>query len=349
MSNFRGPDFFPSATLDALRRRAELLRVVRQFFDNHGYVEVETPILSRDVVVDAHLEPFCTVDTDGTELFLQTSPEFAMKRLLAAGATPEGCTAIYQITRAFRREETGRLHNPEFTILEWYRVGDTHREQMEFTEELVRHVFSHFERQLQIADTSSDSQLSTLNSQLFERLSYDEAFERYLGTRVLHLSGGELRELAAGRGIPFPAGLTDDDRDEWLNLLLAACVEPGLAAAGPVFLYDYPASQAALAVVRDERPPVAERFELYVAGIELCNGYHELTDPDELRRRIAEQAAIRARNNRRPLPADSRLLAAMCHGLPPCAGVALGIDRLALLALGGESLGDVTAFPIERA
>jgi elongation factor P--(R)-beta-lysine ligase len=336
MSDSRDPDFLPTASLHVLQRRAELLRVVRRFFDERGYCEVETPILSRDVVVDAHLEPFCTVDGDGAELFLQTSPEFAMKRLLAAGAT-----AIYQLARAFRREETGRLHNPEFTLLEWYRVGDTHREQMEFTEELVRHVFEHIRR------PGLESQ--EWDRTPFMRLAYDDAFERYLGTRVLHLSGGELRELAVARGIRFPAGLTDDDRDEWLNLLLAECVEPGLRAAGAVFLYDYPASQAALAVIRDELPPVAERFELYVAGIELCNGYHELTDPDELRRRIAGQAAIRARNNRRPLPAESRLLDAMRHGLPPCAGVALGVDRLALLALGGRSLGDVTAFPADRA
>jgi lysyl-tRNA synthetase class 2 len=143
--------------------------------------------------------------------------------------------------------------------------------------------------------------------------------------------------------------LTDDDRDEWLNLLLVECVEPELRAAGPTFLYDFPASQAALAVVRDEQPAVAERFELYVGGVELCNGYHELTDADELRRRIAAQSAIRARNNRRALPADSRLLDAMQHGLPPCSGVALGLDRLALLALGGQTLADVTAFPIDRA
>jgi lysyl-tRNA synthetase class 2 len=307
-----------------------------------------------------------------------------MKRLLAAGAT-----AIYQITRAFRREEVGPLHNPEFTMLEWYRVGDTHREQMAFTERLVRHVMSKAEGGKRKAERGSPDcvdQTSTINPltpslhsptsdlrpppsafrlppSAFRRLTYDEAFERYLGIRVLGLSAAELRELAISRGIGFPASLTADDRDEWLNLLLVECVEPELRAAGPTFLYDFPASQAALAVVRDEQPAaldgcaaaapsraaVAERFELYVGGVELCNGYHELTDADELRRRIAAQSAIRARNNRRALPADSRLLDAMQHGLPPCSGVALGLDRLALLALGGQTLADVTAFPIDRA
>lgn len=334
MPESHAPDFLPTAALETLQRRAELLRVVRAFFDERGYWEVETPVLSRDVVVDAHLEPFTTTDADGTTLFLQTSPEFAMKRLLAAGAT-----AIYQIARAFRREECGTQHNPEFTMLEWYRVGDTHRDQMAFTEQLVRHVFEQFPR----------SALERSPESPFDRLTYDESFERHLGRRVLRLTAAELRELAVSRDIRFPATLADEDRDEWLNLLLVECVEPGLRAAGPTFLHDYPASQASLAVVRDEQPPVAERFELYVGGVEICNGYHELTDADELRRRIAVQSAIRARNHRRPLPADSRLLAAMQHGLPPCSGVALGIDRLAMLALGGRTLGEVLAYPIDRA
>jgi elongation factor P--(R)-beta-lysine ligase len=339
MPDSRQPDFFPAAALPTLQRRAELLRVVRRFFDDAGYWEVETPVLSRDVVVDAHLEPYTSEDSDGTVLYLQTSPEFAMKRLLAAGAS-----AIYQVTRAFRREEVGALHNPEFTMLEWYRVGDTHREQMDFTERLVRHVFEQF-RSVDL----SPHERHRVDSQPFDRLTYDAAFERFLGTRVLQLTGGELRALAISRGIQFPATLTDDDFDEWLNLLLVECVEPALRSTGPTFLVDFPASQSALAVVRDGRPPVAERFELYVGGIELCNGYHELTDADELRRRIATQSAVRARQGRRPLPAESRLLAAMQHGLPPCAGVALGVDRLALLALGGESLRDVLAFPGDRA
>ena len=166
---------------------------------------------------------------------------------------------------------------------------------------------------------------------------------------MLHLSGAALRDVAGGLGIQPPAGMTDDDRDGWLNLILTARVEPHLGRDGPVFLYDYPASQAALAKVRPENPPVAERFELYVGGIEICNGYHELTDPTELARRCAGQGRIRRDLGLRSLPSQSRLHAAMELGLPPCAGVALGVDRLAMLVFGGGSLADVMAFPIDRA
>jgi lysyl-tRNA synthetase class 2 len=185
----------------------------------------------------------------------------------------------------------------------------------------------------------------------FERLTYDEAFERFAGERVLGKSPPALAALARQHGIAPPPGLAADDRDGWLNLLLALVVEPHLGRTQPVFLYDYPASQSALARVRSDpgAPPVAERFELYLGGVELCNGYHELTDPAELRRRMAEQNAIRVREGSRPLPMHNRLLDAMEAGLPPCAGVALGFDRLMLLAVGAESVADVIAFPFERA
>lgn len=347
----------PSASLAILRMRAELLHSIRGFFRERGYLEVETPILSRDVVVDAWLDPFSTrwladergqSGAEGTgagdELFLQTSPEFAMKRLLAAGAPP-----LFQIARVMRQGELGRLHNPEFTMLEWYRPGDTHHEQMAFTEELVRHVFEQA-RTLR-ADDAGGHEPVRLPTVPFERLTYDEAFERYAGTRVLELSIADLAELARRLdvGIPQSLAVREDERDAWLNLLLADVVDPQLGRERPVFLYDYPASQAALAKVRPGPPPVAERFELYIAGIELCNGYHELTDPAELRRRIAVHAAQRAREGRRPLPEESRLLDAMEAGLPECSGVALGFDRLALLAFGAESLAEVIAFAFERA
>ncbi|MFQ5733247.1 MAG: EF-P lysine aminoacylase EpmA [Planctomycetaceae bacterium] len=321
-----------SATLDALRRRAELLEAIRGYFRGQGYWEVETPLLGRESVVDAHLDPFVTQDSDGSRYYLQTSPEFGMKRLLAAGAE-----AIFQITRAFRRGERGTLHNPEFTMLEWYRVGDSHIEQMAFTEALVRHVAERFHAPLDFGD------------QPFERIRYDEAFARWAGTPVLRLTGGELRELAAGLKIRPPAGLPDEDRDGWWNLLLNAVVEPKLGTGHPVFLYDYPASQAALAKVRPGDPPVAERFELYVRGIELCNGYHELTDAAELESRTVIQTSIRRELGLAGLPSPDRLQAAMDLGLPACAGVAMGVDRLAMLVSGGRSLSDVMAFPIDRA
>lgn len=344
-------DFLPTASLDVLRVRAAALREVRQFFDARGSLEVETPILSHDIVVDAWLEPFVTswaaegdpAGTAGThEMFLQTSPEFAMKRLLAAGAT-----SLYQVTHAFRNGERGRLHNPEFTMIEWYRVGDDHHAQMEFVEQLVCTVQDAVS--LAAADLGIASAQRSAWQAPFLRTAYDAAFERHAGGRVLVLSARELGELAARHGLVAPPGLANDDRDGWLNYLLAELVEPKLGQAVPEFLYDYPASQAALARVRPGPPAVAERFELYVQGVEICNGYHELVDADELRERIARQQALRVRDGRRALPAASRLLVAMEAGLPACAGVALGFDRLLMMCLGASDLDAVLPFPFERA
>ena len=332
MTDSRRDIALPTASLATLRRRAELLAAIREFFHAHDYWEVETPALSRESVIDAHLDPFVAEDVDGTRYFLQTSPEFGMKRLLAAGAE-----AIFQITRAYRRGETGALHNPEFCMLEWYRTGDTHVEQMEFTESLVRHLVDRFSAPV------------TVPPEPFERIRYDDAFARWAGHRVLTLSGSELRAMAAELGVTAPPGLTDDDRDEWLNLLLNTCIERHLGVEAPVFLVDYPESQAALAVVRKEEPPVAERFELYVNRIEVCNGYHELTDVEELRRRNARQLKLRRSLGLAALPEPHRFVAALEQGLPPSAGVALGVDRLALLLFGGESLADVLPFPGDRA
>lgn len=341
--------FRPSATLATLHLRSELLDFTRAFFRSHGFWEVETPILSRDVVVDAYLEPFVTRKCEksdrgdaasGDEFFLQTSPEFAMKRLLVCGAS-----AIFQITRAFRRGEIGERHNPEFTILEWYRTGSTWQDEMDFVEELVAGFFEtvHTAAELCPADPRGPP------ARPFERLAYDSAFEQTVGKRVLGLGAAELARLAESLGIDAPPGLRGDDVDGWLNLLLALRVEPALARRPALFLYDYPPGQAALACLRAGDPAVAERFELYLDGVEICNGYQELTDADELRRRIAAQAERRRREGSRPLPADSRLLDAMEAGLPPCAGVALGFDRLMMSAVGAASLAEVLAFPFDLA
>lgn len=331
-------DYLPSATLETLKRRAKLLDAVRRFFHEQGYSEVETPTLSHDVVVDAHLEPFGVPwreDSSPGVMYLQTSPEFGMKRLLAAGAT-----AIYQITRAYRKGERGELHNPEFTMIEWYRVGDTHHEQMNLVEALVQFVFE--------AARENGSPAPKLQTP-FARTTYEEAFIDAIGQKVLTLSGHELAELAGRIGVRAPESLSIDDRDGWLNLLLAEKVERLLGTDRPTFLYDYPASQSALAKVRHDQPPVAERFELYIGGIELCNGYHELTDAAELRRRMKVQGDLRRGDNRADLPSHNRLLDAMEAGLPACAGVALGFDRLVMLALGAKSLAEVIAFPFDRA
>ena len=338
-------DFLPTASLENLRLRAELLRRLREFFDQRGFLEVETPVLSADTVVDRHLEPFavlvpafagCREESPAGEgppealatnvartLWLQTSPEFGMKRLLAAGAQ-----AIYQVSRVFRQDEQGRLHNPEFTLVEWYRVGDTSEHGMQLTSDLCE---------------------AMLGRGPADRLAYQEAFQRHAGIDP-HAAPTESL-MAAGRSCRFPApeSLSPEDRDGWLDWLLTELVQPNLGVERPTLLYDYPASQAALAQVRAENPAVAERFELYVDGIELANGYHELLDPAELRQRNARANARRLADGKRALPEGSRLLAAMEAGLPPAVGVALGFDRLVMLAAGAKSVAEVIAFPFARA
>jgi lysyl-tRNA synthetase class 2 len=327
-------DFLPTASLAMLRRRAELLKAVRQFFDDRGFLEVETPLLSHDTVVDRHLDPLpVTLFSDprepdrGPKLWLQTSPEFGMKRLLAAGAATVGrgspdpaLMALYQITRAFRGGEIGPLHNPEFTMVEWYRVGDDYDAGTQLLADLA-------------------DQILSLGPA--ERLTYREAFLRYAG----------IDPFAAGE---LPAALTKElspgaDRQTALDYLLTTRVEPHLGQRRPTILHDYPASQSALARVRDGDPPVAERFELYVRGVELANGYNELLDPSVLRQRNRANNELRAADGKYTLPLDSRLLAAMDQGLPACSGCALGFDRLVMVATGATSLGEVMAFPIKRA
>ena len=329
----------PSAAIDTLKARSRVTQAIREFFIQQGYWEVETPLLSTDVCVDLWLDPVAVPVGDGQPVrYLQTSPEFAMKRLLIAGAD-----AIFQFTKAIRSLERGPRHNPEFTMLEWYRIGDTDREQMAFTESLVRHA---------VLAAGLSSPLipceRVLSVAPFSRVPYDVAFERAVGTRVLKLSIPELRELAESLDIRVnaPESL---DRDAWLNLILAERVEPWIATQGAMFLHDFPASQAALARVRDEDPPVAERFELYIGGVELCNGYHEITDADEMRRRMERQAALRQREGLSCLPTHSHLETATRRGMPPSSGVALGYDRLLMWLWECERIDEVIAFPWERA
>lgn len=314
-------DFRPTADWVALRLRADLLRRVRVFFDERGFLEVETPILSNDTVVDRHLDPFA-VQVGQATCWLQTSPEFAMKRLLAAGAQ-----AIYQVTKAFRQEELGPLHNPEFTIVEWYRTGDGLQQGIDLLDQLSQVLLERGSAQ---------------------RLTYREAFLTHAGIDPLTAPIPALQTTAAKTGTP-PVSFRSDDRDGWLDWILVEQVQPHLGQGRPAIVYDYPASQSALAKVRDEDPPVAERFELFVAGVELANGYHELTDPEVLRQRNAQNNAARIADGKQPLPEESRLLAAMNAGLPQAAGVALGFDRLVMLAAGAQQLDQVIPFPFDRA
>jgi len=337
----------PTATNLVLRQRARLVAEIRRYFDNAGYYEVETPLLSADTVVDAWLDPFVAEwipdatrwNQRGQPRFLQTSPEFAMKRLLVAGAD-----CIYQLGKVFRNGELGDRHNPEFTMLEWYRVGQRLSELMALTEQLVQQVFV-VAREL----NPTDEQVVQLAEKVgnpggFLRLTYTEAFEGILGENVLDCSMAALRGVAERRNTVPPPGLDDHDRDGWLNFLLAEFVEPRLGFDCPVFLTDYPPSQAALARLSDDGK-TAQRFELYIRGIELCNGYDELTDTTILQKRIQEQLVLRRNAGLRPLPETSLLLKAMEMGLPECAGNALGVDRLMMLALGKSKLSEVIPFP----
>jgi lysyl-tRNA synthetase class 2 len=310
------------------------LRRVRCFFEAQGFLEVETPLLSADTVVDRHLDPIAVpleASIAGSNdrpagravWWLQTSPEFGMKRLLAAGAE-----AIYQVSRAFRADERGPLHNPEFTLVEWYRVRETMAQGIQRLSRLAEVL---------------------LGRGAAEEISYAQAFLDHLGLDPHRSDGRSLSQAAKAAGIEAPASLAIDDRDGWLDLLLVERVQPHLGRPRPAILYDYPASQAALACVRRQNPPVAERFELYAEGIELANGYHELRDPAVLRQRNAKNNRLRTLDGKPSLPEESRLLAAMESGLPDSTGVALGLDRVVMLAAGAKSLDEVIAFPIERA
>ncbi len=317
-------DWRPSASFANLRLRAQILAQIRAFFAARGVLEVETPALSGATVTDLHLaslETRCRAGAAGERtLYLQTSPEFAMKRLLAAGSGP-----IYQLARAFRDGEAGRRHNPEFTLLEWYRPGLDHHGLMDEMEALLSEI---------------------LGTGPAVRLSYAELFEERLGVDPHAASPLELAAAARAAGLADPLDL---DRDGWLDLLLAVVLEPGLGRGRPAFLYDFPASQAALARVRPGPPAVAERFEVFVEGVELANGFHELADPAEQRRRFERDLERRRERGLPAVPIDEHLLAALAAGLPPCAGVALGVDRLVMLAAGASSLAEVLAFPVDRA
>lgn len=330
MTVSKAADWQPGCSLTMLRQRAVLRQCIRDFFTARDYLEVDTPLLSADTVIDAHLNPVA-VELGHHRMYLQTSPEAAMKRLLAAGSG-----SIFQLTPAFRGDESGRLHNPEFMMLEWYETDTTWQDQVQLTEELVRAAVQTIPHQLQ----------SLLPTEAFTVTTYQEAFQQHLNLDVLTVSIAELRQCVADR---LPETPPPDQRDDLLNLLLASVIEPMLGVNRPEFLVDYPSSQAALAEVSAVDERVACRFELYIHGMEICNGYQELRDPDELRRREAEQQQQRRRMGVEELPGARRLLAAMDAGLPACSGVALGFDRLLLLLTGAADIQKCLPFSVERA
>ncbi|MDQ8039587.1 MAG: elongation factor P--(R)-beta-lysine ligase [Rickettsiella sp.] len=315
----------PSASLESLHIRADILNRIRHFFAERKILEVDTPLLSQATVTDKHLHSFqtdyCFANPKQKKtLYLQTSPEFAMKRLLAANSGP-----IYQICKAFRNQgESGRVHNPEFTMLEWYRPGFNHHDLMDEIEELLT-VFSYPTAQ---------------------RFTYFELFQRFLEINPHYATIRQLKQTA--KRFELTTDLFNMERDDWLHLLMTHYIEPNLPHH-PVFIYDFPASQAALARIRAGDPPIAERFEVYIKGLELANGFHELGSPSEQRQRFLNDLKQREKMAYNTVPIDEHLLAALEHGLPNCAGVALGIDRLIMLVAEKNTIDEVIAFPLRNA
>jgi lysyl-tRNA synthetase class 2 len=302
-----------------------MLRGAREFFAQRGILEVETPILSHAAVSDPQIESLATrIAGMSDEVYLCPSPEYAMKRLLAAGSGD-----IYQICKVFRDAERGRWHNPEFTMIEWYRLGFDDAALMDEVEALVRQLLA----PLRVLPTA-------------ERLSYRDALRRYAGIDAFNAGEDELRDAATRAGIACEAAL---DRDAKLDLLMAFVVGPRLGLGQPCFVCDYPASQAALARLKPGTPAVAARFELYLDGLELANGFHELAHHGEQRARFLQDLRMRGERGQVRRPLDENFLAALEQGFPDCAGVALGFDRLAAIALNVPRLSDAMAFDIDNA
>jgi len=315
----------PSADLATLQQRAVMLRQVRDFFYRRNVLEVDTPLVARYGVTDPHLTNLTTrLSGDSHNWALQTSPEFAMKRLLAAGS---GC--IYQLGKAFRDDEQSARHNPEFTLLEWYRVGFDINQLMAELEQLMQLL---------------------LDAPAANYLTYQQAFQQYLQVDPLAAnSHSALQQALQSYASVADAARRETDSDTLQQLAMACVIEPQLDPTIPTFITHYPASQAALARLSTGDERVAERFELFYGGLELANGYHELTDAVLQQQRFAADQQQRSLLSRMPASADTRLVAALTHGLPVCAGVAVGFDRLVMLRCHKQHIRQVLPFAIDRA
>jgi lysyl-tRNA synthetase class 2 len=314
----RSADWRPTATRERLHLRAALLGRTRAFFAARQVMEVDTPALVNAAVSDVHIH---SLSVEG--LFVHTSPEYAMKRLLAAGVGD-----IYQICHVARGFEQSRVHNTEFTLIEWYRLGFDLSRLMDEVEALVRELCTSHPALARPA----------------ERLTYHEAFSRHTGLDPLAATLTQLHAVVAPLGYREAA-----TRDELLDLIMGALIGPALGHEALTFIYGYPASQAALARLDPADPRFAQRFELYMGGLELANGFHELASAAEQRARFGQDLRSRERSGLPVHRLDERLLAALEHGLPECAGVAVGFDRVVMLAAGAAHIRDVLAFPTETA
>ncbi len=318
----------PSCSIELLQLRARMLQRIRVFFAERNVLEVETPLLSHASSTDAQLHFFTTfyeTSANRQPLFLQTSPEFAMKRLLAAGSG-----SIFQICKAFRNGEAGRFHNPEFTMLEWYRINFDLTELMTEVESLFDFLF--------------DGQLAPPL-----RLSYQTVFEQFTGLNALIFSFEDYSTFAKKANLIDAIKICGDNHVLWLDFLFSFCVQPYLGEKGLCLIQDYPACQSSLARLNANNPLITERVEVFLHGIELGNGYHELTDFFEQNRRFDAEIEIRCRENLPAAIKDENLLAALKNGLPNCAGIALGLDRILMILAKMQKISDVLSFDIERA
>lgn len=323
-------DWQPACSLELMRLRAQVFADIRRFFSARDVLEVETPLLSYSSGTDPQLDFFTSdycLPPQRHTLFLQTSPEFAMKRLLAAGSG-----SIYQICKAFRNGESGRYHNPEFTLLEWYRVGFTLPRLMDEVAELIVFLFNG---------------RKTLNSP--QRISYQDIFQRHTGLDPLVFSYQDYCAYAWDNQMPEAMGICGNDHGLWLDFIFSHNVQPHLGENAVCMVYSYPACQSSLARINESNSHVTDRVEVFLNGIELGNGYYELTDAQEQGRRFDMELAIRQQRKRPVTVKDERLISAMEVGLPECSGMAIGLDRLLMLLISSANINDVLNFPINRA
>lgn len=313
-------DWQPSASLTHLQQRALLLSKIRNFFTQRGYLEVETPIMAQCGSTDVYLANIQAFFREQT-YYLQTSPEYHMKRLLAAGSGP-----IFQLARVFRDDELGRWHNPEFTLLEWYQLEIDHYQLMQEVDALLQHI---------------------LTCPPLEIRTYRQVFQDHCHCDPITASLETLQAAVQRHGLEGVLPRDETDRDQFLFLMMSHVVEPGLAKClNPVAVHGFPISQAALAQVTGD---VASRFEIYYQGLELANGFHELTDAEAQRKRFEQDNEQREAKGFAPSRIDERFLTALERGLPPCSGVALGVDRLLAIAMRTNSIAQVMAFDVGRA
>lgn len=324
MAGLENKQWPPTCSAALLYQRAELYQTIRAFFVEKRVLEVETPVLSTAASCDINLDSFCTELPGSKKLYLQTSPEFAMKRLLASGSG-----SIYQIAKSFRQSERGRFHNPEFTLLEWYRVGFSLSDLMSEMVELLMLCFG--------------------QNLAFRTVTYQQLFQQLTGMDPHRSSLNDLMKYAADQGNSEAVNICAGKLSNGLDYVFSQYVQPNLKCEVVYFVTDYPECMAMLAKLGANNPVTAKRFEVYFNNVELANGYEELTDANEQHERFQHELMEREEGGLSDLPMDKNLLAALAHGMPECSGVALGLDRLLMLMTDASAIDDVLAFPIDRA